>query len=139
MPTPYLWGVMHQTTYQLAWRTQYVAVAGSATTCVLILPTVATTPAFPPPSCPSLQAKLAAELSAAGLTTREFDWGDLARLPYLNAVIKESLRLFAPASMGTSRMADKDMVICGYNVPKVSRGAVLHVRAGGGSHSQDSV
>jgi hypothetical protein len=66
------------------------------------------------------QAKLAAELSAAGLTEREFDWGDLARLPYLNAVIKESLRVLAPASTGTVRIAHRDMTICGHHVPKVS-------------------
>jgi cytochrome P450 len=54
------------------------------------------------------------------LTTRKFDWVDLARLPYLNAVIKESLRLFSPASMGTMREAHKDVTICGHTVPKVS-------------------
>jgi cytochrome P450 len=70
-------------------------------------------------SLSSAQAKLVAELSAAGLTTRAFDWGDLARLPYLNAVIKESLRVLAPASTGTVRIAHRDMTICGHAVPKV--------------------
>jgi cytochrome P450 len=90
-----------------------------ASCCFLLLPAV-TTRCAPLPRLPVLQAKLAAELSAAGLTDRQFDWGDLGRFPYLNAVIKESLRLFSPASMGTSRVADKDMTICGHTVPKVS-------------------
>jgi hypothetical protein len=52
---------------------------------------------------PRAQAALAAELAAAGLAPTEaspqprgFEWGDLGRLPYLLAVIKESLRLFQP-------------------------------------------
>jgi cytochrome P450 len=66
------------------------------------------------------QSKLLAELSAAGLTTREFGWGDLARLPYLNAVIKETLRLFAPATVASCQEADRDMTIMGHHVPKVT-------------------
>jgi hypothetical protein len=71
------------------------------------------------PCCAAKQSKLLAELSAAGLTGREFDWGDLARLPYLNAVIKETLRLFAPATIASCRQADRDMTILGHHVPKV--------------------
>lgn len=59
---------------------------------------------------PRAQAALAAELAAAGLAPTEaspqprgFEWGDLGRLPYLLAVIKESLRLFQPAAGGSVR------------------------------------
>uniref|UniRef100_A0A383V6F6 Cytochrome P450 n=1 Tax=Tetradesmus obliquus TaxID=3088 RepID=A0A383V6F6_TETOB len=75
---------------------------------------------------PDVQDTLAAELAAAGLTPnkqqqqqqqRPLEWGDLA-LPYLNAVIKESLRLFSPAALGTSRACHKDVSVCGHTLPK---------------------
>jgi cytochrome P450 len=76
---------------------------------------------------PEVQNTLAAELAAAGLAPnkqqrqqqRELEWGDLA-LPYLNAVIKESLRLFSPAALGTSRHCHKDVKVAGHTLPKVS-------------------
>jgi cytochrome P450 len=76
---------------------------------------------------PEVQQTLAAELAAAGLTPskqqqqqqqRGLEWGDLA-LPYLNAVIKESLRLFSPAALGTSRHCHKDIRVLGHTLPKV--------------------
>ena len=67
---------------------------------------------------PRIQARLAAELAAAGLAPtagapvpREFEWGDLNRLPYLGAVIKESLRLYSPAPLGNLRYADRDVMV----------------------------
>ena len=76
---------------------------------------------------PEVQQTLADELTAAGLTPtaaapvpRAVDWSDVSKLPYLSAVVKESLRLFAPAGMGTVRIAHKDVNILGYKVPKVS-------------------
>ncbi|KIY97592.1 Cytochrome P450 4F3 [Monoraphidium neglectum] len=54
---------------------------------------------------PQQQDALAAELARVGLAPsdvhpepRPFEWGDLSRLPLLNATIKESLRLFPPVS-----------------------------------------
>jgi cytochrome P450 len=72
---------------------------------------------------PAVQSQLVSELSAAGLVgpgARQFEWGDVSRLPYLNAVIKESLRLFSPAYLGTSRLAKEDTGLLGYKIPKVS-------------------
>ena len=73
---------------------------------------------------PTVQSKLVSELSTAGMVgvgARQFEWGDVARLPYLNAVIKETLRLFSPAYLGTTRMAKEDIELLGYKIPKVSK------------------
>ena len=73
---------------------------------------------------PAVQSKLVAELSSVGMVgagARQFEWGDVSRLPYLNAVIKESLRLFSPAYLGTIRRAKQDIELLGYKVPKVSK------------------
>jgi fatty acid synthase len=71
---------------------------------------------------PAVQSKLVSELSAAGLVglgARQFEWGDVSRLPYLNAVIKESLRLFAPTPLGTTRVAQHNLKLMGHGIPKV--------------------
>lgn len=68
---------------------------------------------------PQCQEKLAKELVEAGLapsaaapgTPRDFEWSDMSRLPYLSAVIKESLRLFSPGALGTFRLADRDVKV----------------------------
>lgn len=52
------------------------------------------------------------------LKPRDFEWSDMSRLPYLSAVIKEGLRLFGPVG-AIPRVAEQDMEICGYKVPKV--------------------
>jgi cytochrome P450 len=74
-----------------------------------------------------VQDTLAAELAAAGLApnkqqqqqqVRGLEWGDLG-LPYLGAVIKESLRLFSPAALGTSRHCHKEINVLGHTLPKV--------------------
>ncbi len=58
-----------------------------------------------------MQVGVAAELAAAGLaptegapSPRDFEYADANRLPLLMAVIKESLRLFSPGSLGTIRL-----------------------------------
>jgi cytochrome P450 len=42
---------------------------------------------------------------------------DLAQLPYLNAVIRETLRLYAPLPSFEPRILSTDTVIDGYNIP----------------------
>jgi cytochrome P450 family 12 len=42
---------------------------------------------------------------------------NMRNLPYLRAVIKEGLRIFAP-TVGTVRAAGQDMVLQGYQIPE---------------------
>ncbi|GBF98675.1 cytochrome P450 [Raphidocelis subcapitata] len=74
---------------------------------------------------PEVQERLVRELAAAGLAPtadapqpRGFEWSDGGRLPYLQAVIRESLRLFSPASLGTTRETDREIELGGYLVPR---------------------
>ena len=73
---------------------------------------------------PEAQDTLAKELAAAGLAPtaaqpvpRAFEFADLNRLPYLMAVVRETLRLFSPASLGTTRLTTAPTTIGGYEVP----------------------
>eukprot|EP00879_Flechtneria_rotunda_P019547 GHRR01020534.1.p1 GENE.GHRR01020534.1~~GHRR01020534.1.p1 ORF type:complete len:610 (+),score=222.87 GHRR01020534.1:694-2523(+) len=56
--------------------------------------------------------------SNGALPPREIDWSDLTKLPYLNAVIKEGLRVFSPASLGTTRYCHKELEVLGHKLPK---------------------
>ena len=58
---------------------------------------------------------------SAGVPGRPFDASDLGRLPLLSAVIKETLRVCAPAPFGGTRwvVQEEGVDMCGYNVPKV--------------------
>lgn len=58
---------------------------------------------------PRVQAALEEELQGAGLLgagRRPLEYGDLAALPYLNAVLKEAMRLHPVASNGTARWGE---------------------------------
>jgi cytochrome P450 len=65
---------------------------------------------------PQVEAKLHAELDAQ-LAGRAPAMEDLPRLPYLDRVLTESLRLYPPA-WGMARMAVEDAEIGGYRIPK---------------------
>ncbi|KAG1669638.1 hypothetical protein FOA52_010798 [Chlamydomonas sp. UWO 241] len=73
---------------------------------------------------PTKLTRLEEELDAFGLLKtlrrpepRAVEWDDLGRMFYLNAVIKETLRLYPPASLGSMRATNKPTTLCGYDVP----------------------
>eukprot|EP00884_Botryococcus_braunii_P001270 jgi/Botrbrau1/11143/Bobra.331_1s0011.2 len=77
-----------------------------------------------------VEAKLVAELASLGLLAssgnpqpRQVEWEDLPKLVYLEAVIKETLRLYHPAGGGFIRQASKDVSLGGhYTIPKSGAG-----------------
>ena len=76
---------------------------------------------------PAVEAKLVAELAAAGLLAtpenprpRAVEYSDLAKLPYLGWVCKEAMRVRPVASSGTTRRVARDLVIRGHLIPKGS-------------------
>lgn len=81
---------------------------------------------------PGVQEKVAAELESVGLlmssssenSARPLEYADLARIPYLTAVIKESMRLWPVGGAGVGRVADRDVDVGGYFVKKGTEVAV---------------
>nr|QNS29933.1 cytochrome P450 [Nothapodytes nimmoniana] len=69
---------------------------------------------------PKVMKKLQEELKKVLGTDRMVEEIDLQKLQYLDAVIKESLRLHPVATL-VSRESLEDIVINGYNIPKNSR------------------
>lgn len=73
---------------------------------------------------PQVQAKLEAELDAAGLLVtatrpapRALEFKDLSQLRYLGVVIKESMRLVPVVAGGTMRASPMPICLGGYEIP----------------------
>ncbi len=86
---------------------------------------------------PAVEAKVLAELRSAGLAPaedapegtpppRHMEYGDLGRLVYLQAVIKEVLRLFPPVAAGQVRVSQQDLSLAGGRL-FVPKGTMLWV------------
>ncbi|XP_027364648.1 geraniol 8-hydroxylase-like [Abrus precatorius] len=70
---------------------------------------------------PEAMAKAKKELEETIGRGNPVEESDVARLPYLQAVIKESLRLHPPAPLLLPRRAKIDVQVCGYTIPKGSQ------------------
>ncbi|KAK7498803.1 hypothetical protein BaRGS_00009895 [Batillaria attramentaria] len=64
----------------------------------------------------SAQSKLRAEVDNV-LGTRECTMNDLQAMPYVKAVVKETMRLFPPIPIN-ARVTQEDVVISNYRIPK---------------------
>lgn len=69
---------------------------------------------------PDAQKKAQAELDAIVGPTRLPNLDDLDKLPYINAVIKETLRWHAPTPLGLPHVTTMDDEYSGYLIPKGS-------------------
>ncbi|KAK0751851.1 benzoate 4-monooxygenase cytochrome P450 [Schizothecium vesticola] len=68
---------------------------------------------------PDAWARCRAEVDAAGLSSGVVNFADAQRLPFLQACIKEALRIFGPASMGLPRVVSKGgLEIAGKTLPE---------------------
>jgi cytochrome P450 len=65
---------------------------------------------------PSVVDRLRDEIGRDGAGQSSMD--SIARLPYLNATIKEAMRLYPPSTALLTRVALRDVVICGTPVSK---------------------
>ncbi|BDA43361.1 Cytochrome P450 4e2 [Coccomyxa sp. Obi] len=88
----------------------------TAQTCSFTLALLATHPAA--------QRAVAAELQKAGLLAtpaqkipRQLTYADLSRLPYLDAVVKESMRMFPVSASGLGRYTTEPTILGGYLIP----------------------
>ncbi|KAM5129710.1 cholesterol 24-hydroxylase-like [Mantella aurantiaca] len=68
---------------------------------------------------PELLRKAQAEVDDVIGAKRDIEYEDLAKLPYLSQVLKETLRLY-PSVPGTSRLTSEELVIEGVRIPKNS-------------------
>lgn len=84
---------------------------------------------------PGVQDKVAAELASLGLlmdsssesstsSPRPIEYADLSKIPYITAVIKESMRVWPVGGAGVGRVADRDVDIGGFLVKKGTEVAV---------------
>ncbi|KAL9317904.1 hypothetical protein ACSQ67_014421 [Phaseolus vulgaris] len=67
---------------------------------------------------PEAMRKVKKELAEVIGVGKAVEESDVARLPYLQAVIKESLRMHPPAPLLLPRRAKTDVEVCGLTVPK---------------------
>ncbi|XP_058179328.1 geraniol 8-hydroxylase-like [Rhododendron vialii] len=67
---------------------------------------------------PTILSKAREEMDQIIGKGRPVEEVDLARLPYLHAIIKETFRLHPPTPLLLPRKAEEDVDLCGFRVPK---------------------
>ncbi|XP_077245708.1 geraniol 8-hydroxylase-like [Tasmannia lanceolata] len=67
---------------------------------------------------PHTMAKAKSELLQTITLEQQVEESDIARLPYLQAVVKETLRLHPPVPLMIPHKAESDVEICGFTIPK---------------------
>lgn len=67
---------------------------------------------------PDKMAKVKTELKSVVGEKQLVDESEMPRLPYLQAVIKEALRIHPPGPLLLPRKAESDQVVNGYTIPK---------------------
>lgn len=67
---------------------------------------------------PDCQAKLYQEIQNVVGTERMVTEDDLPKMPYLKAVIKETLRKYTPVPLVPSRLVEEDTTLGGFDIPK---------------------
>ncbi|GMN26469.1 hypothetical protein TIFTF001_040857 [Ficus carica] len=67
---------------------------------------------------PEAMSKAQAELEQVIGKGKKMKESDIPQLPYLQAIIKETLRLHPPAPLLVPRLAESDVEVCGYTIPK---------------------
>ncbi|KAK7268394.1 hypothetical protein RIF29_21092 [Crotalaria pallida] len=67
---------------------------------------------------PEIMLKVKKELEEIIGKAKPVEESDIAKLPYLQAIIKETFRLHPPVPLLLPRKAERDVEICGYTIPK---------------------
>ncbi|RZB88985.1 Geraniol 8-hydroxylase [Glycine soja] len=67
---------------------------------------------------PHVMSKAKQELEQITSKGNPIEEGDIGKLPYLQAIVKETLRLYPPVPFLLPRKADRDVDIGGYTIPK---------------------
>ncbi|GAA0160077.1 oxygenase [Lithospermum erythrorhizon] len=71
--------------------------------------------------CPRVMKKIQEELAQVIGRGKILEEIDIARLPYLNCIVKETFRLHPAAPLLIPRKVEEDVQVCGYVVPKGSK------------------
>ncbi|XP_055813983.1 geraniol 8-hydroxylase-like [Solanum dulcamara] len=70
---------------------------------------------------PEIMRKAQAELAEVVGKGKPIEEADVSRLPYLQFIVKETLRMHPPAPFLIPRIVDQDVELCDYIIPKGSR------------------
>ena len=70
---------------------------------------------------PDMFSRVRKEVSSIVGEAGKIEETKLLDLPYLHAIIKETMRLYPPAPLSAPHQSREDCVVAGYNVPKGTR------------------